>query len=143
MKLYIENLTINNIIENDKLYINNNCYNKIYSKEGIFTIENNNIYRLDFIEDNNPRIYPCLIDNYNIICDLTKITKNKVFQIPNNHKFYEYKEYIIKSSSNSIVSLIILTSNNIIKDHYFITNENDINNHFLKNDIIELISYIN
>ena len=61
MKLYIKNLTINNIIKNDKLHIKYNNFNKIYSKEGIFIIENNSIIRLNFYEDQSPITY------YNIL----------------------------------------------------------------------------
>ena len=87
MKLYIQNLTINNIIKNDKLYIKSNNFNKIYSKEGIFIIENNSIIRLNFYEDQNPITYYKYINNYDVICDQSKISKEKVFQIPNNHYF--------------------------------------------------------
>ena len=48
MKLYLENLTINNLIQCDKLHIKDKIFNKIYSEEGIFIIENNSILRLDF-----------------------------------------------------------------------------------------------
>tara|TARA_Y100000816_G_C26078052_1_gene567755 strand:- start:385 stop:816 length:432 start_codon:yes stop_codon:yes gene_type:complete len=143
MKLYLENLTINNLIQCDKLHIKDKIFNKIYSEEGIFIIENNSILRLDFFEDTNPTVHYKYINNYNVICDKTKISKEKVFQIPNNHHFYKYTEHIIQLSPISILSLIIVTSDNKINDYYFITNETDINNQFIKDEINELISYIN
>tara|TARA_E500000178_G_scaffold348411_1_gene403466 strand:- start:1181 stop:1612 length:432 start_codon:yes stop_codon:yes gene_type:complete len=143
MKLYIKNLTINNIIKNDKLHIKYNNFNKIYSKEGIFIIENNSIIRLNFYEDQSPITYYKYINNYDVICDKTKTSKEKVFQIPSNHYFSKCVEHTIQLSSKSIVSLIIVFSNNKINDYYFITNETDINNQFIKDEINELISYIN
>jgi hypothetical protein len=143
MKLYIENLTINNIIKNDKLHIKSNNFNKIYSKEGIFIIENNSIIRLNFYEDQNPITYYKYINNDDVICDNTKISKEKVFQIPNNHYFSKCTEHTIQLSPKSIISLIIISSNNKINDYYFKTNETDINNQFIKDEINELISYIN
>ena len=143
MKLYIQNLKINNIIQNTKLYTQYNNINKIYSKEGIFIIENNSIMRLNYYEDANPKTHDNYIDNYHVICDKTKISKEIVFQIPNIHYFSKCTEHVIKLSPKSIISLIIVTSNNKIDDYYFLTNETDINNHFVKNEINELISYIN
>ena len=143
MKMYLENLIIDNVVNNDELSIKVNTYNKIYSIEGIFTVENTNINRINYIDDSSSKIHYNYIDEYNLICDNTKITKEKVFQIPCKHHFFKYTEYIIKSSPKAIVALVILTSDKCVKDHYFVTNENDANNHSVKEEINKLISYIN
>mgnify|MGYP007048502533 FL=1 len=46
--MYLENLIIDNVVNNDELSIKVNTYNKIYSIEGIFTVENTNINRINF-----------------------------------------------------------------------------------------------
>jgi hypothetical protein len=144
MKIYLPNLEINEMIKNDNLYITSTNKQLFYSNEGIYAIENNYIYRLNFIDDENIKTYTDIINNHPIITDNTEIKKEKVYQLPNKHHIYNYKEYEVKIHQNkTLISLVIQVSNNVVNDHYFITNEKDVDNIFIKQDINKLISYIN
>tara|TARA_B110000305_G_C19448083_1_gene646040 strand:+ start:548 stop:985 length:438 start_codon:yes stop_codon:yes gene_type:complete len=144
MKIYIENLEINDInhiLTNNKLYITNSSKNDIYSNEGIFTIIKNNIHKLNIIQNDTFTIKDYL-NKYTIHIDYSSIKplKYNVFHIPIPNFSHKYTEHLIQLNEHSPLTLVILTSQKI-DDWYFITNET-IDNTFVKYDINKLISYI-
>jgi len=142
MKLYFKNIEIKNIIKNEllKTTITNNSM--FYSNEGIFTIVKDKIYRIEYINDEIIN-YKNFLNDMDVILDNTLINKERVFQLPNKHHPYIYKEYVIKTANNAEIALVIEETYEIISDHYFLLNNNDIHNQFIKDDIIKLLSYIN
>lgn len=141
MKLYLKNVELKNIIRNELLKISITNKSMFYSNEGIFTVEKDNIYRIDYFNDEIIN-YKNFLNDMDAIFDNTFINKERVFQIPNNHHSYIYKEHVIKTAANAEIALVIEVANDIITDHYFLLNTNDIHNQFIKDDIIKLLSYI-
>jgi len=141
MKLYFKNTEIKNIIKNEILKTSITNKSMFYANEGIFTIEKDNIYRIDYINDEIIN-YKNFLNDMDAIFDNTLINKERVFQLHNKHHPYIYKEYVIKTADNAEIALVIEVTNDIITDHYFLLNNNDIHNQFIKDDIIKLLSYI-
>ena len=114
---------------------------EIYSSEGIFVIDKNNIYKLSLLNSKTEFVNN-YINNYGIYVDYTNIVKSKYskYQIPFNHVLHEYIEYTIKISKLSPLSLVLKVKDNIV-DWFFKTNES-LDNVFIKDDINKLISYI-
>ena len=139
MKIYIStNLKKINIKNLNNLYETNNLeYEEIYSSEGIFRIQNNNIYQLI------PKDYPIqkfTYNNINFILDksIYKFSE-KIYCIPYNHIKYNMKKVEYKIDVKSSLSLVIkYNNNNVINNIYFTTKEKELNNN-LKNDIFEFI----
>ena len=69
MKLYIENYDILKISKKLKqlssLFINNSYKKEIYSNEGIFTTDKNNLYKITYLDGEISKI-PKYIDNVNM-----------------------------------------------------------------------------
>ena len=141
MKLYLKNIELKNIIKNELLKISITNKSMFYSNEGIFTIEKDNIYRIDYFNDEIIN-YKNFLNDMDAIFDNTFINKEIVFQLPNKHHPHIYKEHVIKTAANAEIALVIEVTNDIITDHYFLLNNNDIHNQFIKDDIIKLLSYI-
>jgi len=149
MKIYIKNIELQNIKENidsiKKYEIKNIKYIIFYSNDGIFELNNKNLYKLyqndvKIISDNisyNNRDYELLYDNsfYN---------KEKIYSIP---KLYREKK-IIKTHykiEKSFSSIIIEYEDNIIIDFYFEVddkNKEKISNNILKNEISSFLSIL-
>ena len=111
-------------------------YQNIYSSEGIFRIQNNNIYKLI------PKDYPLEKITYNNLNFILNKNNYKFTEImyytPYNHIKYDIKEIEYKLDINSKLSLIIEYNNNNINKIYFSTNENELNDN-LKNNMFEFI----
>lgn len=145
MKIYIQNVElthINDLLNSNNLYIIKSHKNDIYSNEGIFTINKNNIYKLDIIQNDAITIHDYL-DKYTILIDHSSITpfKNYEFHIPTPNFSHNYTEYLIQTNKDSPITLVILVDSHKIHDWYFKTNES-IDNPFIKDSINKLISYI-
>ena len=132
MKIYISrNIKKINIKNLNNLYeINNLEYEEIYSSEGIFRIQNNNIYQLI------PKDYPIqkfTYNNINFILDksINKFSE-KIYCIPYNHIKYNMKKVEYKIDIKSSLSLVIKYNNNVINNIYFSTKESELNNNLKK-----------
>ena len=128
MKIYFDS---QKNIDFDKLStykIYTNYYKMLYTEDGIFKITDNNIYKMNIID--NP-ITKFSINGTNLLIDKTIINYEKdIKSIPLNHKLFEVKEEKYKLENN--VMLIILYSNNTIFDSYF---ETDVINSNVENTI--------
>ena len=114
-------------------------YQDIYSSDGIFRIQNNNITKLipqDVATENF---------NYNnkefIIDKSCYIFRKNIYSIPYEHINFQIQQLEYKLNKNSLISLIIRYHKNKIIDIYFSTKNNLCIN--LKNNIIEYISLFN
>tara|TARA_Y100000741_G_scaffold173966_1_gene131828 strand:+ start:537 stop:971 length:435 start_codon:yes stop_codon:yes gene_type:complete len=144
MRIYIENtINIKNLLNSKDIYITSANKSYIYTIEGIYTIINNNIYKFN-IHDGTYEYLENFIKNIPIYVDYTNITiiNKPVNFIPHPNYSHEFKEYTVKITKDSIVSLIIRISNNTVIDWFFVSNET-LDNQFVKIDINKLISYIN
>jgi hypothetical protein len=128
-------------------------YNDIYSKEGLFRIQNNKIIQLI------PEDVPISNFTYNdllFLVDESKYIFRNVYHIPYNHIICNIRktEYILNKSKvsliveystinkNSLYTINGTTKTKSIDNIYFFTNEDKLNRN-LKEDIIEYLSLVN
>ena len=143
MKIYIDNINIDNINENNlsKYIINSNNNNYIFSDNGIYYINNNNLNKIEIIDKklkygnfkNNLNNVNYIIDNseFNII--------NKIlYTIPINHILINIITNKYKFCENDIY-FVIEKYNNNIKNIYFYIKENIDNIKLYENDIISFL----
>ena len=130
----------NNIDCLNSFYKTVTTYKDIYSPEGLFRIQNNNLFQLI------PKDISVINTKYNdtnfMIDNSYYIYNKNIYCIPYNHIIYNIEKTEYKLDNKSKISLIIEKCNNNIKDIYFITKE-EIFHDYLKNNILEYISLFN
>jgi len=140
MKIYIPKFMPNNIDCLNSFYKTVTTYKDIYSPEGLFRIQNNNLFQLI------PKDISVINTKYNdtnfMIDNSYYIYNKNIYCIPYNHIIYNIEKTEYKLDNKSKISLIIEKCNNNIKDIYFITKE-EIFHDYLKNNILEYISLFN
>jgi hypothetical protein len=155
MKLYINNFNLNILKDiqkslEDKLVLCEN-FIEIFTDEGIYCVEKNNIYILEPI-DGEIKIFNYFgdVNNFTLISDSSYFKKTIVPSVYGNHNVsLNIKKYIYKLNKNSKLQLIILfieTNNDkfIPSDIYFKINENtNINELSIKEEINEFLSLLN
>ena len=139
MKIYIKNFNPKKINHNF-LVKNIITYKDIYSTDGIFRIQNENITKLipqdikcEYVTDNN---IDFIIDKSDFIF------RKNIYSIPYQHIVLDIEQVEYKLYKNSSISLIICNHNNRIIDIYFYTKNQDFCRN-IKNNIIEYISLFN
>jgi len=154
MRIYINNLNLDilddiaNVFKDYLIKTENNF--ELYTSEGIYKIEDKNIYLLD-IEDKGIVIYENYYKNFTLLADQSILNKNLVKSVHgDNHTFFFIKKNIYKINTKSNINLIITyssenhTINPSANDIFFESNTDiDINNHFVKNELIEFLSILN
>jgi len=153
MKIYIKNLELQNIKNNKDLFkdllkkyeIKNIKYIIFYSNDGIFELNNKNLYKLyqndvkitsDNISYNNK--------DYELLYDNSFYNKEKIYSIPNLYR----ERKVIKTHykiEKSFSSFIIEYEDNIIIDYYFELDDKSkdkISNNILKNEISSFLSIL-
>lgn len=149
MKIYIKNLELQNIkgnIEAIKKYeIKNIKYIIFYSTDGIFELNNKNLYKL---YQNDVKITSDNISynskDYELLYDNSFYNKEKIYSIPNLYR----ERKIIKTHykiEKSFSSLIIEYEDNIIMDYYFEIDDKSkdkISNNILENEISSFLSIL-
>ena len=117
----------------------------IYTKEGIYEIDEKNTYKLIMNSENTEKI---IINNLDFLLDKTVITKQLTFQIPTEHINVPLLILTYSLEKKNYIKLVIecLVENEIINpiDFYFIIdieNTSDINNYI--EDINVFLSMLN
>ena len=124
MRLYVENQKLkNDYNKNLKKYLvqSNKCV-EIYSEEGIFTIDNNDIYLLCIMNEKHEIINNGIINNgINILIDKSNIIREKVHQLPVEHipLLIHYDMYSLDAKSKLKMIVKTLENKNIPIDVYF------------------------
>ena len=140
MKIYTPISIPKNIYDLNLLRINITQYKDIYSSDGIFRIQNDNIYQL--IPQDKP-IEKTTYNNTEFIIDKSYFSfRNEIYCIPIIHLEFNIEYIEFKLNNKSKISLIIEKTNNIIIDTYFYTKENNLHN-YLKDDILLIHSLLN
>ena len=140
MKIYTPTSIPKNIYDLNLLQKNITHYKDIYSSDGIFRIQNNNIYQL--IPQDQP-IEKTIYNNTEFIIDKSYfLFRNDIYYIPIIHIEFNIEYIEFKLNNKSKISLIIEKNNNIIIDRYFYTKENNLHNYF-KDDILIILSLLN
>jgi hypothetical protein len=154
MKIYINNLNLNilkdieDILSNQ--YVISDNYIQLYTNEGIYSIEKDNIYALEPI-DKDIKIYEKYFNNFTIIVDSSYFKKTLTSCINGNrHLSVNVKKDFYRFHKNSKMQLIIENHKNMLSgdyipsDIYFEFDQNiDINELFIKQDITEFLSLLN
>ena len=149
MKIYIKNLELHNIkgnIELIKKYeIKNMKYIIFYSNDGIFELNNKNLYKL---YQNNVKITSDNISYndkaYELLYDNSFYNKEKIYSIPNLYRennIFKTHHKIEKSFSSFIIEY---EDNNIIDFYFELDNKSKgkISNDILKNEISSFLSIL-
>jgi len=138
MKIYIPNCDINtNKLMNYCKY--NNEFKIVYSDDGIFKINYNNIYRLNITDK---PIETISINGAKLYIDKSIISmSDNITTIPHKHKLIDINEIKYKETEKSEISLIIQYSKNKIIDTFFLLNTEIIDNNII-NDLSNYLKII-
>ena len=138
MKIYIKN-SIPKQINLTSINATKSTFQEIYSSDGIFRIQNNNISKLipqDVASENF---------NYNniefIIDKSSYLFRKNIYTIQYEHINYNIEQYEYKLHNNSLASMVVQYHKNKIFNLYFYTKFNLCDN--LKINILEYISLFN
>jgi len=151
MKLYIENYNIQNIFKKqkslDQFLSNKSNIFEVYSTDGIYVVDQNNIYKLSILDKNIIKI-DNFIEKYNILIDKSEITTKNFNQIPFDNFILKSENYIYKLNNKSRIKLVLNlilneTMEYIPADFYFdIPDELDVNSPLFKQDIQEFLFHL-
>lgn len=151
MKLYIENYNIlkisNKLKSLEEFFLNSSFKKEIYSEEGIFTIDKNNLYQVTYLDGEITK-FPNYIDDINIIIDKTEETKKIVNQVPftNIVLDLETRHYVLnKQSKFKLVIDFIINDNKIEPYNFYFDTPNiiDINSPLFKEDLNVFLFHLN
>ena len=152
MKLYIENYDILKISKKLKqlssLFINNSYKKEIYSNEGIFTTDKNNLYKITYLDGEISKI-PKYIDNINIVIDKSEETREIVNQLPFDNFILnlETRNYVLNPQSKIKLVIDFLITDNMDPEPYNfyidIPNIVDINGPLFKEDLNVFLFHLN
>lgn len=149
MKIYIKNLELHSIkgnIELIKKYeIKNMKYIIFYSNDGIFELNNKNLYKL---YQNDVKITSNNISyndkEYELLYDNSFYNKEKIYSIPNLYREKKIKKTYYKIEKSFSSFIIEYEDNNII-DFYFELDDKSkdkIINNIIKNEISSFLSIL-
>lgn len=151
MKLYIENYNIENIFKKqkslDQFLSNKSNIFEVYSTDGIYVVDQKNIYKLSILDKNIIKINN-FIEKYNILIDKSEITTKNVNQIPFDNFILKAENYIYKLNNKSRIKLVLnlilnKTMEYIPADFYFdIPDDLDVNSPLFKQDIQEFLFHL-
>ena len=140
MKLLFETIpkTIN-VDALEKYRLKQSSETIIYSEEGIFSIQNNSLYK-KIIDDETSSHFT--IDGIDFILDKSNITKKKYsYKLPFNFVSKKFEKITYALNPKSKIKLVLEQSSSKIYNIYFITDE-DIKNFSISEDIVTLLSLL-
>lgn len=149
MKIYIKNLELQNIkgnIELIKKYeIKNMKYIIFYSNDGIFELNNKNLYKL---YQNDVKISSDNISyndkEYELLYDNSFYNKEKIYSVPKLYREKKIKKTYFKIEKSFSTFILEQEDNNII-DFYFELDDKSkdkISNNIIKNEISSFLSIL-
>ena len=156
MKIYIDNYHIENLSKKMKSlnkYLTNKTNSiEVYSDEGIFVIDQQNIYKITYL-DKPIKNVKYINENgiiFDMIIDTTEKTKTIVNQLPSDNIIMKTETQIYQTDASSKTKLVVnLTLNKLINeyklhDFYFdVSNDIDINSPIFKEDINVFLFHLN
>jgi hypothetical protein len=141
----------------DKYYNTSENYVDIYSKDGIYRINQKDCLKINTI-DKEIHTINNYYKNETIMIDYSIFLTEQVYQIPSEHISIPIKKYNYSLNKNSKIKLIIehinidkshqtfFTNGNITNSIYFyfeIPDELDINNNIVKEELFVFLSLLN
>ena len=156
MKIYIENYNIENLSKKmkglNKYLTNKTNVIEVYSDEGIFVIDQQNIYNVDYLDKpiKNGKYISETGTVFNMIIDTSETTRTIVNQLPPDNIIMKTETHVYEINATSKTKLVvILTLNKAINeykpyDFYFdVSNDIDINSPIFKEDINVFLFHLN
>jgi len=156
MKIYIENYNIENLSKKmkglNKYLTNKTNVIEVYSDEGIFVIDQQNIYKVDYLDKpiKNGKYISETGTVFNMIIDTTETTKAIVNQLPPDNIIMKTETHLYEINATSKTKLVVIsTLNKAIneykpRDFYFdVSNDIDINSQIFKEDINVFLFHLN
>ena len=151
MKIYINNYNIDNLSKklkglNEYLISKTNSI-EIYSDEGIYLVDENNIYNITYLDRPIQKIN--YTDDIEMSIDLSTTNSIIVNQLPSDNIILKLATYIYKICPRSKVKLIVnftLTKNMEYKPYNFyfdVSDDIDINGPIFKEDINVFLFHLN
>jgi hypothetical protein len=152
MKIYSENITLPKLHKKmktlDKYLCNTQHKLTVYSIDGIFKIDENNIKKVIIMSDESKKIN---FFGHNLLIEQTKIKYEKMNFIPNEHEVRKFIELSYILNPKSKIKLVIEGSydqtdikNFIPDDFYFETQiEEELNNSLITEDLNVFLSLLN
>lgn len=160
MKIFIKDCKFNKSL--DKYYINSESYLELYSKEGIFKV-NNSFVKLNII-DKNVSIFENYYKSLTLLVDHSTICYEKVSQLPVDHISLSIKKCYFGTNPKSKLKLVIEYNTELntelntevnvfpfsqecnmlpINFYFEILDEIDINNDSIKQELTVFLSLLN
>lgn len=150
MKIYIENYNIEKLYKKIK-FLNEYLTNKtniieIYSDEGVYSVDQNNIYKLSYLDKLSKKVK--YTDNTIMVVDPSETIRTIVNQLPSDNVIFKFTRYTYQIESNTKIKLIIdLMLNNMeytpYNFYFDVSNDIDINNPIFKEDINVFLFHLN
>lgn len=104
MKVYIENYSVTDLFSNitkfEKYYKSTNTWTEFYTQDGIFTIEKNQVLKLNVVDVDVTRVDNLIVDN-------SYYTKHAVYQLPPSHIVHMLTKMIYATSLKSNIKLVV------------------------------------
>jgi hypothetical protein len=151
MKIYINNYNIDNLSKKLKglngYLINKTNSIEIYSDEGIYLVDENNIYNITYLDRPIQKIN--YTDSIEMSIDLSTTNSIIVNQLPSDNIILKLSTYTYKTCPRSKVKLIVnftLNKNMEYKPYNFyfdVSDDIDINGPIFKEDINVFLFHLN
>jgi hypothetical protein len=151
MKIYIDNYNIENLQKKikslDTYLINKTNKIQAYSDEGIYSVDQNNLYKITYLD--KPIKNVKYSDDIDMIIDSSETNITLVNQIPSDALILKLAIYTYQICSNSKIKLVInLTLNKNMEykpyNFYFdVDDDIDINNPIFNEDINVFLFHLN
>jgi len=150
MKFFVEEHTVINPKKIEKLLIEKRNMIEIYSKEGIYHIDENKTYKLMIKNEGTERI--TMLNGNTLVIDKSNVEKKETHQIPVDHISIPITRYIykLKDSKTPIKLLIDYVDSNDLGESldrpiniYFYNDDRDSINQYDIEIISEFLSKLN
>jgi hypothetical protein len=151
MKIYINNYNIDNLSKKlkglNEYLINKTNSIEIYSDEGIYLVDENNIYNITYLDRPVQKIN--YTDDVEMSIDLSTTNSTILNQLPSDNIILKLATYTYKTCPRSKVKLIVnftLNKNMEYKPYNFyfdVSDDIDINGPIFKEDINVFLFHLN
>ena len=156
MKIYIDNYSITNLSKKMK-GLNKYLTNKtntidVYSDEGIFSVDQQNIYKITYLDKPVKKAKYINEDNtiFDFLIDSSETTSSIVNQLPQDNLVMKTETQVYQTNATSKVKLVIISlvnkQLNEYKPHDFyfdVSNDIHINSPIFKEDINVFLFHLN
>ena len=157
MKIYIDNYNIANLSKKlkglNKYLTNKTNTVNVYSDEGIFSVGQQNIYKITYLDKPIKKVKYISENNivFDMIIDTTAIVTTLVNQLPSDNVIMKIETQVYQISANSKIKLVVilthlnkLANEYIVNDLYFdVSDDIDIKSPMFKEDINVFLFHLN